>query len=294
MSCWQTVVYRIDLSQYPDIQNQRDLPMKHLTSIYRYPIKSSMPVSLQESVVDKRGLEFDRLWCIFDKNHQALTAREYPQILDIEASVSEQELLVRYRNKSIGNIPLQIPSTDPKAVKIFDYDSQAVTTSDSLNIWISDLLGTDCQILFQHQSFKRQVLEKHGGATGDVVGFADQCPILLTTEASLADLNSRMKQPIGMNRFRPNLVIKGSAAWDEDHWQLIKIGNCEFKVNQPCIRCVLTTIDPVTKLKDPDTEPLRTMGTFRKGPAGGVVFGMHITAVNGGMVKLDDTVEILK
>jgi len=58
--------------------------MKHLTSIYRYPVKSSMPISLQESVVEKRGLKFDRLWCIFDKNEQALTAREYPQILDIE------------------------------------------------------------------------------------------------------------------------------------------------------------------------------------------------------------------
>ena len=163
-----------------------------------------------------------------------------------------------------------------------------------MNEWLTEFLGTDCQLLFQHEAFERQVLADHGGAPGDIVGFADQCPILLTTEASLANLNGRMERPVLMNRFRPNLVVNGADAWDEDSWQLIRIGECTFKVNQPCIRCVLTTIDPVSKTKDLDSEPLRTMNTFRKGPDGGVVFGMHITPIGNGVVRLEDPLEVLQ
>jgi len=99
--------------------------MNQLTSIYRYPVKSSMPDSLQESRVEKRGLEFDRLWCIFDKNNQALTAREFPQILDIEAKVSENELLISHRNKTVGRLPLVLTSAKQRSVKVFSYDTEA-------------------------------------------------------------------------------------------------------------------------------------------------------------------------
>jgi len=219
--------------------------MKQLKDIYRYTLKSSMPTALTESAVNKRGLEFDRLWAVFDKEGQALTGREYPSLLDIEANVSNQALLINYQGKTVEKIPL----------------------------------ATE---------------QKHGGATGEHVGFADQCPILLTTEASLADLNSRMDHPILMDRFRPNLVLSGTEAWEEDKWRRIKIGECEFKVNQDCVRCVFTTIDPITKAKDPKSEPLRTMNSFRKGPKGGVVFGMHLTPITLGKVNLGDEIVVLK
>ena len=257
-----------------------------LTHIYRYPIKSSRPISLQESIVEKRGLAFDRLWAVFDKGCQALTAREYPALLDIEAKVAQEELLICYQNKTVGKIPLVLSHEESTPVKIFSYQSEAVPTTTSVNEWFSDFLGIQCQLLFHHEAIQRNVLEKHGGADGDTVGFADQCPILLTTEASLENLNERLERPILMNRFRPNLVIDGTDAWDEDKWKKVKIGECEFKVNQACIRCVLTTIDPITKTKDPDTEPLRTMNSFRKGPQGGVVFGMHLTPISLGKLSV--------
>lgn len=267
--------------------------MSQLTHIYRYPIKSSMPISLEESVVQNRGLAFDRLWAVFDVNDQALTAREYPVLLDIEAKVTSQELVICYQNKTVGKAPLALSPEQSKSVKVFSYDATAVPTSSSLNDWFSELLGIECQLLYQHEEFHRNVLEKHGGIRGETVGFADQCPILLATEASLADLNERLDRPILMNRFRPNLVVNGTDAWIEDEWKNIRIGECEFKVNQACIRCVLTTIDPVSKTKDPNTEPLRTMNSFRKGPQGGVVFGMHLTPVTPGRIKLNDELVVL-
>jgi len=209
--------------------------------------------------VEKRGLAFDRLWAVFDKEGQALTGREYPALLDIEARVTEQELLICYKDKIVDKIALDLSDEKSKSVKIFSYDAKAVPTSASVNEWFSNYLDVDCQVLFQHEANQRSVLEQNGGAQGETVGFADQCPILLATEASLADLNQRLNSPVLMDRFRPNVVIKGTQAWVEDDWKKIRIGLCEFKVNQPCIRCVFTTIDPITKTKDPDSEPLRTM-----------------------------------
>jgi len=267
--------------------------MKQLTQIYRYPIKSSMPVSLEESVIESRGLAFDRLWCVFDKNDQALTAREYPALLDIEAKITEQELLICYQNKTVATIPIALSQDESKPVRVFSYDVTAVPTSAAVNKWFSEFLGVECQLLFQHEAYERKVLEKHGGISGDTVGFADQCPVLLATEASLADLNERLGHPIPINRFRANLVINGTDAWEEDEWNTIRIGDCDFKVNQACIRCVLTTIDPVSKIKDPDSEPLRTMNSFRKGPQGGVVFGMHLTPLTVGKVQLGDEIVVL-
>ncbi len=268
--------------------------MNELSHIYRYPIKSSKPIPLRESIIEKRGLAFDRLWAVFDDVGQALTAREYPTLLDVEAEITDQQLLVRYKGKTVCTVPVTLEAENSKSVKIFSYDACAIPTSPAVNEWFSNLLGVKCQLLFQHESYHRHVLEKHGGAYGETVGFADQCPILLTTEASLADLNEKLEHPILMNRFRPNLVISGTNAWDEDKWEKIRIGECEFKVNQACIRCVLTTIDPVSKSKDPNSEPLRTMASFRKGSKGGVVFGMHLTPIKTGQVKINDELLILK
>lgn len=268
--------------------------MTRLTELYRYPIKSSMPISLQESVIKKRGLEFDRLWAVFDKSGQALTGREYPNLLDIEAKVSGDELLICYRNETVGRISLALSDRESKHVKVFSYETQAVLTDSSVDAWFSDFLVVECQLLFQQEQFKRPVLAKHGGADGETVGFADQCPILLTTEASLADLNNKLNAPILMNRFRPNVVVNGTDEWDEDEWKRIRIGECEFKVNQACIRCVFTTIDPISKAKDPGAEPLRTMNSFRKGPQGGVVFGMHLTPITLGTIKLKDKVTVIE
>jgi uncharacterized protein YcbX len=253
-----------------------------------------MPIPLHESFVEKRGLEFDRIWAVFDEAGQALTARKYPALLDVETEIRNHDLFIRYKNETVGTVPTILEANNFKAVKIFSYHASALPTNLAMNEWFSNLLGVRCQLLFQHESSQRSVLEKHGGAYGETVGFADQCPILLTTEASLADLNEKLVHPILMNRFRPNLVVSGTSAWDEDNWKNVKIGECDFKVNQACIRCVLTTIDPVSKIKDPTSEPLRTMASFRKGQKGGVVFGMHFTPITTGQVKVDDELIILE
>ncbi len=267
--------------------------MIHVTSISRYPIKSSMEISLQESIVEKRGLAYDRLWAIFDKEGQALTGRKYPQLLDIKGDIQNEQLDIYHKSEKVLSIPLRATEHDSKTVKIFSYVLKGTDVSEQCNQWFSEFLQLDCQFLYQNPLDQRNVLEKHGGKENDVVGFADQCPLLLTSEASLKDLNSKMDKNLLMNRFRPNIVVKGNQAFEEENWSKIKIGDCEFHVNQPCIRCVFTTIDPITKLKDKDQEPLRTLATYRTDARGRVKFGMHMIPLKTGSIKVGDKVEII-
>ena len=106
------------------------------------------------------------------------------------------------------------------------------------------------------------------------VGFADGFPFLLANQASLDELNTRLTQPVSMTRFRPNIVIQGVPAWAEDDWRSLVIGSAGFRVVKPCSRCVLTTVDPETGIKDAGTEPLKTLSTYRKTPDG-VIFGQN-------------------
>jgi uncharacterized protein len=113
------------------------------------------------------------------------------------------------------------------------------------------------------------------------------------SQASLEDLNQRLPTAVSMQRFRPNIVISGSAAFAEDTWQQIKIGEVAFDAVKRCSRCILTTVDPHTGQKDPNTEPLRTLGQYRRGD-GGVYFGMNLIPRSSGTLKLNDKLTVLK
>ena len=178
-------------------------------------------------------------------------------------------------------------------VKVFSYATAGKKMDGHIDQWLSNYLGTACQLVYNDDFISRPVLEKHGGASEDLVGYADQCPVLLISEASLASLNAKLAEPVTMAHFRPNIVIKGCDAFAEDTWQEIEIGAIKFRVAQRCQRCVFTTIDPDTFEKSPRQEPLRTLATFRPHPDGGVAFGVHLIPLSEGPIAISDEVRIL-
>jgi uncharacterized protein YcbX len=125
----------------------------------------------------------------------------------------------------------------------------------------------------------------------DHTGFADGYPILLISEESLEDLNSRLEKPIPMNRFRPNLVVRGCAPFAEDTWKRIQIGEVELGIVKPCPRCVVTTIDKETL--EQKKEPLKTLNTFRR-QAGEVMFGQNVIPLNEGRIEVDMRVQVIQ
>jgi uncharacterized protein YcbX len=121
-------------------------------------------------------------------------------------------------------------------------------------------------------------------------GFSDGYPILLTSEEGLQDLNTRLESPVPMNRFRPNLVVKGCKLFEEDTWNRIRLGDVELAVVKPCARCEVTTIDKETLERS--KEPLKTLGKYRKQKLG-AIFGQNVIPLSEGRIQVGMTVEIL-
>jgi uncharacterized protein YcbX len=138
--------------------------------------------------------------------------------------------------------------------------------------------------------YKRLVNETYVVNKDDHTGFSDGYPILLTSEEGLQDLNSRLESPVQMNRFRPNIVVKGGLPFVEDTWNRIRLGDVELAVVKPCARCEVTTIDKDTLERS--KEPLKTLGKYRKQKLG-AIFGQNVIPLNEGRIRLGMTVEVL-
>jgi uncharacterized protein YcbX len=147
---------------------------------------------------------------------------------------------------------------------------------------------------FRREIPRAKVPETHREALRDpLVSFADAFPYLIASETSLDDLNSRLNRPIPMDRFRPNIVIRGCGSpYAEDRWQAIRIGAITFRHGGPCVRCVVTTTDQRTLERGP--EPLRTLATYRRVPEGGVIFAVNFFSDrHDGIVRVGMPVEVL-
>ena len=125
------------------------------------------------------------------------------------------------------------------------------------------------------------------------MSFADGYPYLLVNQASLDALNDELDQPVSLRHFRPNLVVSGEYAWEEDDWKVIQIGDVVFDVAKPCSRCVLTTVDPDTGIKSSEQQPLRTLVSIRTLPEG-VCFGVNLVPRNEGALELGAEFRVLE
>ena len=139
----------------------------------------------------------------------------------------------------------------------------------------------------------QRIVDPEYADESDVVSFADGFPLLLISEASLDDLNGRLAHPVTMMHFRPNVVVSGCAAFDEDQWREVQIGEATFRLVKRCSRCILTTIDPQTGEKAKDGEPLRTLKTYRRDGTK-VMFGQNLLVAEGGAVRVGDRVSVLR
>jgi len=166
---------------------------------------------------------------------------------------------------------------------------------DEAQHWISAFLGAPHRLVYMDANCHRALKANHDGRYGndeDEVSLADGFPLLLISQGALDLLNSKLTQPVPMLRFRPNLVVAGTAAHAEYDWKRIRIGACEFEVAKPCTRCVFTTVDFETGTRDPNGEPLRTLTTYRRS-ADGVTFGQNLIPRKLGTLRIGDTVEVL-
>lgn len=210
----------------------------------------------------------------------------------LDVSLQEGYLQVCHRRKNISPITLPlVPEATAETVQapIWDDSSLAFVVSEEANAWFSEVLEQPCSLVYMPEEGTRTATGKTSGRK-QKVSFADGYPVLIAGQASLDDLNRRLKEPLGMNRFRPNLVFSGGTPFEEDGWHAFKAGKNLLWAEKSCSRCVLTTIDPQTAKKG--KEPLATLVTFRKW-GNKILFGQNLMYEPGNIIKEGDSIEIL-
>ena len=264
--------------------------MLELSALIYYPIKACRGFEVTETNVERMGLAHDRRMMVATPEGHFLTQREYPKLALVTPSISSDKLTLSAPGTEGLTIPI-LKSGPTRSVDIWrSRGVQAVDQGELAAGWFSDWLEADVRLVHFAEGTVRKINEQYAVNANDHTGFADGYPILLASEESLADLNARMDRPVLMNRFRPNLVVRGSEPFAEDTWSRICIGEVEMAVVKPCARCVVTTIDKQTLEKS--KEPLKTLATYRK-QTGGVMFGQNVIPLNEGRLRLGMNVEIL-
>ena len=262
-----------------------------LSQINIYPVKSLPGISLNESVVEERGLQYDRRWMIVNSENNFITQRLFPQMVLIDVNLTNDKLIFRHRNKSMEQLEVSITeySTKKISVNVWKDNCEALEYSKEINNWFSKALDSKCKLVYMPTTTERKTGLKYFSESKKV-SFADGYPYLIIGEESLNFLNSKLESKVVMNQFRPNLVFTGGVEHDEDNWKNIKIGNVNFSVGKPCARCVITTINPQNGNKD--KEPLATLSKYRNF-GGKVMFGQNAISHSKGIVKLGDKIELL-
>ena len=300
-----------------------------ISEINIYPIKSLKGITLNEAVVEKRGLQFDRRWMLTDPDGMFFTQRQVPKMATVKVTVDSGELIVESDYAGRMLVPFAPDKGHRQNVVVWQSEVAGLVYNGEVSEWFSDALGKKCQLVVMPEATERHV-SKPFDTGSDIVSFADGYPLLLIGEASLDELNKRIEanfelpprprdadtrpkqgaeffEPLPMNRFRPNVVVSGSGPFEEDRWARIRIGEITFRVPKPCGRCVMTTVEQTTGTFD-GKEPLRTMAMFRTakqvhpnnfesyghGP-NDVLFGENLIPEKpGGVINVGDEVEVLE
>ncbi|HZD51635.1 MAG TPA: MOSC domain-containing protein, partial [Woeseiaceae bacterium] len=180
-------------------------------------------------------------------------------------------------------------TAEPLATGLWGDAFAALTTTPALDAWFSAVAGTPARLLWlgpQSQRYRAKI--------GRTLSFADGYPLMLISQASLDDLNTRTDRAHRMAQFRPNLVVAGTAPYAEDGWSRIRIGSLELAVDKPCSRCVMVTVDPATGKFLPEREPLSTLGRYRRGADRKIYFGQNLIPLGDGELELGAPVEVLE
>ena len=137
----------------------------------------------------------------------------------------------------------------------------------------------------------RRRIDERYSINEEITSFSDSHPILIIGQSSLDDLNSRLADPLPINRFRPNIVFIGGDAFEEDMMEHFTINDIDFYGVKLCARCMITTINQDNAVAA--KEPLKTLATYRM-KNNNVYFGQNLLHHGEGTISVGDAIEIKK
>jgi uncharacterized protein YcbX len=267
-----------------------------ITELNIYPLKSGRGIPLSQSAIATEGLAGDRRAMLIDPDGQFITQRELPDIAQLIAKAEGAGFRLAIDGKEDV---LALPSGNRDDVTVWRSTVDAAVASDEANAALSGWLERDVKLVFFDDQSSR-VANPDWAGNDTPVTFADGYQILVTTTASLAALNENMvangEDHVGMERFRPNIVLETGEPWAEDRWAAIEINGIRFDLVKPCTRCIMTTQDQQTGSRDVPS-PMKAMGRLRMSAdrrVPGVLFGWNLTPRGEGSIAVGDMAKVLE
>ena len=271
-----------------------------IEALWLYPIKGCRGFRMPTATLAPTGLEVDgigdREWVVVDDHGEFRSQRELPKMALIETRLTGESLRLR----APGMLQLDVPfksEGDVLKVRVWNDEVTAVTQGEIADAWFSQFLGVRCRLMRFDPEARRISSSRYTGPLVAPYKFADAFALLVCSSASLADLNTRLTakghSSITIERFRPNIVLNGIEAFDEDYIERLAIGDARLQIVKPCVRCTVPNVDPTTG--DPGFEPGDTLATFRNDSrAGGLTFGVNAVVESGAGARLStgDVVEV--
>jgi len=258
-------------------------------SIFIYPIKSLQGIELEKSELVDYGLKYDRQWMLVNSDNQFLSQREITKLATFKTKIKGDILTVTAPNKDTIQLNLNSHSKANISVTVWEDTVLASKEPEKINSWFSEQLGMSCTLVKLALNQKRLV-DNDFAQLQEAVGFADGFPLLIVAQKNIELLNAKLDSAIDMNRFRPNIVIDGLEAHEEDKLHSLIINNIEIKLVKPCSRCVIPAIDQLTGIKRPDI--LRALMGYREMNKK-IYFGMNALHQSHGTIEVSQTVQVI-
>lgn len=264
-----------------------------IARLFVYPVKSCAGVELPEALLTETGLEFDRAWMVVDAHGEFVTQRELPRMALIRPQMKHLEMVLR----APGMLALHIAFDrveGPVRVKVWNDEVAAYDMGDIAAQWFSDFLSEPGRprrlrlVRFDPEQKRLSSLQWTGGVEAQNQ-FADGYAVLVASEASLAELNDKLVAAghgaVGIERFRPNIVLAGIEAQDEDRVDTLHIataeGEAQLRPVKPCARCPIPDIDPQTAVRSPEVGDMLRSYRANARVDGAISFGMNAIVLQG-------------
>jgi len=251
-----------------------------LDSLHIYPVKSCRGIDVAQVELTATGLKHDREWMIVSPAGRFMTQREEPRLALIETWLDEEGLQLGLPGSGDLFVPFNKRGEAITATVwndrcgAFDMGSEAATLLESF-------LGKPCRLVRFNPAGRRVSNAAWTGATEALNLFSDGFPLLVLSDASLKDLNTRLSAPLPMNRFRPNLVFGGLEPYGEDRIHELASDAIRLRMVKPCTRCKITTTDQKTGVVQ-GFEPLNVLREYRfSRELKGVMFGQNAIPIDG-------------
>ncbi len=260
-----------------------------ISALFVYPVKSLRGIALQSAQIIATGFEFDRHWMVVAPDGTFMTQRSHPQMALIETAMEGDKLIL----STFGMEPCMVDPDQANGERlgtaVWGDAVNAMEHGVGASEWLSQALDVPCKLVAFPADENRQC-DRRFARTGEHTEFADGFPLLLVSRESLDDLNRRLDSPVGMDRFRPNIVVTGGQPYAEDGWKRLRTDEIDLRFVKSCARCSVPTVDQQTgALSGP--EPIHTLSSYRQRD-GKVLFGMNLVPQSTGRVHVGDNITV--